>query len=161
MPENSGYCDHYRWCVCGEKDLLPEVLEELGAKKIFSHANIQPGTPTIGSVLDGKAILSLSGNPYAAYANFEYYFWELAAYLTQDAFLKVRRTQAVLSDPYPKVNKLRRFVRAYAEEGRVTLPTAVHASSVLSNMRDCNCFIDIEPGRELHPGDEVKIQYFK
>ena len=52
----------------GKKDLLPEVLEELGAKKIFSHANIQPGTPTIGSVLDGKAILSLSGNPYAAYA---------------------------------------------------------------------------------------------
>lgn len=145
----------------GKKDLLPEVLEELGAKKIFSHANIQPGTPTIGSVLDGKAILSLSGNPYAAYANFEYYFWELAAYLTQDASLKVRRTQAVLSDPYPKVNKLRRFVRAYAEEGRVTLPTAVHASSVLSNMRDCNCFIDMEPGRELHPGDEVKIQYFK
>ena len=145
----------------GKKDLLPEVLEELGAKKIFSHANIQPGTPTIGSVLDGKVILSLSGNPYAAYANFEYYFWELAAYLTQDASLKVRRTYAVLSDPYPKVNKLRRFVRAYAEEGRVTLPTAVHASSVLSNMRDCNCFIDIEPGRELHPGDEVRIRYFK
>lgn len=145
----------------GKKDLLPEVLEELGAKKIFSHANIQPGTPTIGSVLDGKAILSLSGNPYAAYANFEYYFWELAAYLTQNASLKVRRTHAVLSDPYPKVNKLRRFVRAYAEKGRVTLPTAVHASSVLSNMRDCNCFIDMEPGRELHPGDEVKIQYFK
>ena len=145
----------------GKKDLLPEVLEELGAKKIFFHANIQPGTPTIGSVLDGKAILSLSGNPYAAYANFEYYFWELAAYLTQDASLKVRRTHAVFSDPYPKVNKLRRFVRAYAEEGRVTLPTAVHASSVLSNMRDCNCFIDMEPGRELHPGDEVKIQYFK
>lgn len=145
----------------GKKDLLPEVLEEMGAEKIFSHANIQPGTPTIGSVLDGKIILSLSGNPYAAYANFEYYFWELAAYLTQDAALKVRRESAVLSDPYPKVNKLRRFVRAYAEEGRVILPTAVHASSVLSNMRDCNCFIDIEPGRELHPGDEVRIRYFK
>lgn len=161
MPENSGYCDHYRWCVCGEKGFAAGSVGRTGSEKIFSHANIQPGTPTIGSVLDGKAILSLSGNPYAAYANFEYYFWELAAYLTQDAFLKVRRTQAVLSDPYPKVNKLRRFVRAYAEEGRVTLPTAVHASSVLSNMRDCNCFIDIEPGRELHPGDEVKIQYFK
>ncbi len=145
----------------GKKDLLPDVLEELGAEKIFSHANIQPGTPTIGSVLDGKVILSLSGNPYAAYANFEYYFWELAAYFTQDASLKVRRERAVLSDPYPKINRLRRFVRAYAEDGRVTLPTAVHASSVLSNMRDCNCFIDIEPGRELHPGDEVKIQYFK
>lgn len=145
----------------GKKDLLPDVLEELGAEKIFSHANIQPGTPTIGSVLDGKVILSLSGNPYAAYANFEYYFWELAAYFTQDASLKVRRERAVLSDPYPKINRLRRFVRAYAEDGRVTLSTAVHASSVLSNMRDCNGFIDIEPGRELHPGDEVKIQYFK
>lgn len=145
----------------GKKDLLPEVLEELGAKKIFSRANIQPGTPTIGSVLDGKVILSLSGNPYAAYANFEYYFWELSSYVSQDESLRVRTENAVLSSPYPKVNKLRRFVRAYAEEGRVTLPTAVHASSVLSNMRDCNCFIDIEPGRELRQGDEVRIRYFK
>ena len=145
----------------GKKDLLPDVLEEMGAKKIFSHANIQPGTPTIGSVFSGKVILSLSGNPYAAYANFEYYFWEWAAYFTQDASLKVQREHAVLSDPYPKVNRRRRFVRAYAKNGRVTLPTAVHASSVLSNMRDCNCFIDIEPGRELHPGDEVRIRYFK
>ena len=145
----------------GKKDLLPDVLEELGAEKIFSHANIQPGTPTIGSVLDGKIILSLSGNPYAAYANFEYYFWELSSYISQDGSLRVRTENAVLSSPYPKVNKLRRFVRAYAENGRVTLPTAEHASSVLSNMRDCNCFIDIEPGRELHPGDEVRIRYFK
>ena len=145
----------------GKKDLLPEVLEELGAKKIFSRANIQPGTPTIGSVLDGKVILSLSGNPYAAYANFEYYFWELSSYVSQDESLRVRTENAVLSSPYPKVNKLRRFVRAYAENGRVTLPTAVHASSVLSNMRDCNCFIDIEPGRELRQGDEVRIRYFK
>lgn len=145
----------------GKKDLLPEALEELGAKKIFSRANIQPGTPTIGSALDGKIILSLSGNPYAAYANFEYYFWELSSYISQDDSLRVRTENAVLSSSYPKVNQLRRFVRAYAENGRVTLPTAVHASSVLSNMRDCNCFIDIEPGRELHLGDEVRIRYFK
>lgn len=145
----------------GKKDLLPAVLEEIGAKKLFTRANIQPGTPTIGSVLDGKLILSLSGNPYAAYANFEYYFWEIAARFSHDTAYRVRTQKSVLDSPYTKVNKLRRFIRAYAEDGRVTLPTAVHASSVLSNMRDCNCFIDLEPGREVHPGEKVRIRYFK
>ena len=145
----------------GKKDLLPIVLDEIGAKKLFSRANIQPGTLTIGSVLGGKIILSLSGNPYAAYANFEYYFWEIAARFSHNTAYLVRTDNAVLDSPYTKVNKLRRFIRAYAKNGRVTLPTAVHASSVLSNMRDCNCFIDMEPGREVHPGEEVRIRYFK
>lgn len=142
----------------GKKDLLPAVLEKTGAQRLFTRANIQPGTPTIGSMLKGKPILSLSGNPYAAMVNFEIYFWELAASLLHnDSYKPVIKT-AVLKSDYTKINKLRRFVRAYEENGEVYLPVQTHASSVISNMTQCNCFIDFPSGTSVSVGDKVTIR---
>lgn len=142
----------------GKKDLLPAVLEKAGAQRLFTRANIQPGTPTIGSILKGKPILSLSGNPYAAMVNFEIYFWELtAALLHNDSYKPVTKI-AVLQSDYAKTNKLRRFVRAYEEKGNVFLPTKTHASSVISNMTQCNCFIDFAAGTSVSVGDKVTIR---
>lgn len=142
----------------GKKDLLPAVLERAGAQRLFARANIQPGTPTIGSMLKGKPVLSLSGNPYAAIANFELYFWELAcALLHTDAYRPIVKQARIQSD-YPKVNRLRRLVRAYEEDGAVYLPTAAHMSSVISNMTQCNCLIDLPAGAQVLKGDIVTIR---
>lgn len=145
----------------GKKDLLPGVLEKAGAKRLFTRANIQPGTPTIGSMLNGKPVLSLSGNPYAAIANFEIYFWELAAAMLHSDSYKPLIKKAQLESDYPKVNKIRRFVRAYAEDKKVCLPTQTHASSVISNMTRCNCFMDLPAGEQVHKGDWVNIRQIK
>lgn len=141
----------------GKKDLIPDVLDDIGAKKIFARVNVQPGTPTIGSILDGVAILSLSGNPYAAIANYDYYFGTITAALTGcDAYKQIKET-AVLISEYPKVNKHRRLLRAFVCNGEVSLPVKSHASSVLSNMLDCNCYIDLPAGTSVSPGDKVNI----
>ncbi|MDE6014917.1 MAG: molybdopterin molybdotransferase MoeA [Acetatifactor sp.] len=145
----------------GEKDIVPAVLESLGAEILFRRARIQPGTPTTASVKDGKLILSLSGNPYAAIVNFEIYFWPLMAKMMGHESFDTVKTTAVLQSPYGKVNRMRRFIRARAEGGNVYLPSAVHASSVIHNMTECNCFIDLEPGRAVQVGDEVRIRYIK
>lgn len=142
----------------GKKDLMPAVLERAGAKRLFARANIQPGTPTIGSVLNGTPILSLSGNPYAAVVNFEIYFWELAAAMTRNHGLKPIVRTAVLKSDYPKINQLRRFVRAYEENGEVSLPVQTHSSSVISNMTQCNCYLDIAAGTALSAGDTVTVR---
>jgi len=142
----------------GKKDLLPAVLEKAGAQRLFARANIQPGTPTIGSMLRGKPVLSLSGNPYAAIVNFEIYFWELASALLHNDRHKPVITTAVLKSTYPKTNKLRRFVRAYEENGEVYLPVQTHASSVISNMTQCNCFVDLAAGTSVSVGDRVTIR---
>lgn len=142
----------------GKKDLLPAALERAGAKRLFARANIQPGTPTIGSVLNGIPILSLSGNPYAAVVNFEIYFWVLAAAMTRNHGLEPVVRTAVLKSDYPKINKLRRFVRAYEEHGEVFLPTQTHASSVISNMTQCNCYLDIAAETALSAGDTVTVR---
>lgn len=144
----------------GKKDFMPEVLPKLGAKVLFHGANIQPGTPTMGSVLNGKAILSLSGNPYAAMANFELYFWKIACRLMNCNAWLPKIEKVTLESEYKKVNRLRRLVRAYAVNGQVWIPTEVHSSSVISTLTQCNCFIDIEAGMNLQQGDMVTVRYF-
>lgn len=145
----------------GKKDIIPKVLEAMGARRLFQGADIQPGTPTLASVLNGKVVLSLSGNPYAAIANFEFYFWPAAAKMMHSAGFEVKTASAELASEYAKVNRLRRMVRAYAGDGKVTIPSEVHASSVIHNLTECNCFIDLEAGRAVKPGDRVRIRYFK
>lgn len=145
----------------GKKDIIPQVLSSLGARELFRGANIQPGTPTLASVLDGKVILSLSGNPYAAIANFELYFWPAMAKMMHSTSFEVKTAFAELASEYSKVNKLRRMIRAHAEDGKVTIPSQVHSSSVIRNLTECNCFIDLEAGRAVKSGDMVRIRYFK
>lgn len=145
----------------GKRDIVPGVLERMGARELFRRANIQPGTPTLASALDGKVILSLSGNPYAAMANFEIYFWQAMAVFMQNLSYDIKIADAVLKSEYNKVNKMRRLIRAYAENGEVRLPFEVHASSVIHNLTGCNCFIDLEAGRSVQVGDQVRIIYFK
>lgn len=144
----------------GQKDIVPKVLADMGAEILFQGADIQPGTPTLGACLKEKIILALSGNPYAAMANFELYFWPLMAKkMCSDSFLPVSKT-AILQSEYTKVNKHRRLLRAYYADGEVRLPHGVHASSVISNLTECNCFIDLEAGRSVRIGDTVKVRLF-
>lgn len=144
----------------GKRDIMKQCLKEAGAKILFERAFIQPGTPTCGSLLSGKTVLSLSGNPYAAIANFELYFWDMAAKALNCGRLHPVETSLILSDEYNKKNKLRRLIRAKAVGERVYLPGKIHASSVVSNLIDCNCFIDLPAETECKTGDYVKVRFF-
>ena len=142
----------------GKRDLVAAALSDIGAKILFKRVNIQPGTPTIASISDGKIILSLSGNPYAAIANFDLYFPPLSATLMGCPGLDTKTGEAILSDPYDKVNAMRRLVRAYEEGGRVYLPADKHMSSVFGNLKRCNCYIDIPAKTKVSVGEKVRIR---
>lgn len=143
----------------GKRDLMPSVLEELGARILFRGVDIQPGTPTIGAIWDGKLLLCLSGNPFAALANFEVYFPEAAAVIMGCPALAPRIEEAVMDCDYNKVNRHTRLIRAGVKLGRVSLPSSVHFSSAVSNLTQCNCLIELEAGRSLSAGDRVRIRY--
>lgn len=145
----------------GKRDFMPAMLKEAGATILFQGADIQPGTPTMASLLEGKVILSLSGNPYAALANFEIYFWEAMAKMTGMDCLKPLIETVELADSYNKINKRRRLIRAKVVGSKVYLPTESHAASVINNMTDCNCFVDLEAERAVKIGDKVTIRHIK
>ncbi|MCL2559346.1 MAG: molybdopterin molybdotransferase MoeA [Turicibacter sp.] len=142
----------------GEKDVMHDVIVALGAKQLFWRVDIQPGTPVLASCYYDKLILSLSGNPFASLTNFELLVKPICkAFMHQKGAFHERIT-AILRHDFLKVSKRRRFIRAYYQAGEVFLPTSKHASSVLSSMLDCNCFIDIPEGSpKLEKGMSVNV----
>ena len=142
----------------GKKDIIPAVLKALGAKILFRNVDIQPGTPTIGAIYGDTLLLCLSGNPFAAMANFEVYYWEMVAKLMGCDDLKPQTGRAVMDIPYEKKNVRTRLIRAKVKDGHIVSLGRNHASSVISNMTECNCLIELEAGRTPGVGDEVKIR---
>lgn len=53
----------------GQKDFLPSVLEELGARTLVHKIRLKPGKPMLVALLGDRVILGLPGNPLAAYLN--------------------------------------------------------------------------------------------
>lgn len=142
----------------GRKDLLQEALQSAGAEKIFWRVLSKPGTPVIFSVLKQTPVISLSGNPFGALANFELLARPALKKLTGDAVWDCRRRSARMADTYPKASYGRRFLRAILKGDEIYLPQGLHSSGVLSSMRSCNCMIDIPAGTmKLAKGDKVSV----
>ncbi|HSW42979.1 MAG TPA: gephyrin-like molybdotransferase Glp [Patescibacteria group bacterium] len=55
----------------GDRDLVREVLRDLGVQEVFWKVDIQPGRPTAFALSGGTPVFSLPGNPVAALLTFE------------------------------------------------------------------------------------------
>jgi molybdopterin molybdotransferase len=55
----------------GDRDLVRDVLAELGVKPLFWRIDVKPGGPTAFGVKDGKPVFSLPGNPVSTMIMFE------------------------------------------------------------------------------------------
>ena len=55
----------------GDRDLVREVMAELGVMSRFWRVDIKPGGPTAFGMKDGKPVFSLPGNPVSALITFE------------------------------------------------------------------------------------------
>jgi molybdopterin molybdotransferase len=55
----------------GDRDLVREVLSELGAKELFWKVDVKPGGPMAFLLKDGKPLFCLPGNPVATMITFE------------------------------------------------------------------------------------------
>jgi molybdopterin molybdotransferase len=53
----------------GEKDYLPRMLQDSGARILFHKIRLKPGKPTLAAILENRVILCLPGNPVSAYTN--------------------------------------------------------------------------------------------
>ena len=132
----------------GDKDIFHQALPLLGAERVFWRLKLKYG---------GKPILSLSGNPFAAFTTFELLARPLLAALSGEPELLPRREKAVLDTPFPKGSGIRRFVRGKCGNGHVSLPEG-HSSGVLRSLVGCSCLVDIPAGSgPLAAGQTVDI----
>ena len=139
----------------GDKDIFHQALPLLGAERSFWRVNLKPGTPAMYSLYQGKPILSLSGNPFAAFTTFELLARPLLAALSGEE--GPRWGEGVLDTPFPKASPRRRFIRGRYEHGHITLPEG-HSSGMLASLVGCNCLAELPAGSPpAEAGTRVRI----
>ncbi len=142
----------------GKKDILHEVYRILGVRRLFWKVAMKPGGAVMAGSLDGKIILSLSGNPFSAYAGLQLLGRPILRKMTQDPFLDFTVQEGVLQEPFKKASPSRRFVRCRIEGGRVWLEGHTGGNGNVSSGRGSNALVDIPAGSpSIHAGDKVKV----
>ena len=142
----------------GKKDIFHQVLPLMGAQRLFWKVAMKPGSPLLCGLVQGRLMICLSGNPFAALACFEVFARPVLDRLSGVSDCRCRRVRARLSGSFGKASPGRRLIRARFDGMRVTLPAENHSSGSLATMIGCNCLIDIPAGSgPLADGDDVEI----
>lgn len=142
----------------GSKDLVPEVIEEIG-EIVFHGVSMKPGMPTAAGVVDGKPVFMLPGSPAAALLGF-YTFAVPAIYRMMNVKIVARkwsRQRGILQGRIPSEIGVRGNVRVFWEDGKV-YPIRISGSGVLSSFVRANALLVVPEEREgYEEGEEVEV----
>ena len=105
----------------GRKDIMHQVLPLMGAERLFWQVAMKPGSPLLCGVCQGKLMICLSGNPFAALACFEVFAAPVLRRLAGQSDCRTHRAHATLHGGFPKSSPGRRLIRARYEGGDVCL----------------------------------------
>jgi molybdopterin molybdotransferase len=149
----------------GDRDLVRDILEELGVRSVFWKIEVKPGRPTAFGLKDGKPVFSLPGNPVSGLLIFEEF--------VRPALLKMmgRRkfteplVRAVLKERFVKkagrVQLLR--VAVEVEDGMYAARlSGAQSSGILKSMVQADG-VAVLPADStvLEAGDTVRIRLFR
>lgn len=136
----------------GEKDLLNEVIEDIGGCRLFWKVKIKPGSAVLCSMMNKIPIISLSGNPTAALTGFELFVKGALEKLCGKQHIEITREKAVLSEEILKSSPQRRYIRArYCIDDaiqKVCLTQIKSGNGILSSNLNSNCMIELEAGNQ-------------
>jgi len=145
----------------GDRDLVREVLAELGAEQLFWKVAIKPGGPTAFAMYADKPVFSLPGNPVSTMVTFEAF--ARPALLKMMGHRRVIRpllTATLMSDYHKKPGKLV-FLRVRIEvvNGRLQAFTSgVQQTGLLKTMLRADAIALIPAdSAEIKSGAEVRI----
>ncbi len=142
----------------GEKDILHQTLELLGARRLFWKVAVKPGSPTMAALFGDTLLLCLSGTPSGAAVHFELLARPVLGKLTGSPCWTVKRRRAALMDDYPKGSKLPRFLRGSVEGHRVCLAQHSPGNGILTDLTLSNCLVELPARKEgFSAGEEVWV----
>ncbi|WP_042272836.1 molybdopterin molybdotransferase MoeA [[Clostridium] dakarense] len=134
----------------GEKDLLKDAMDYIGAEKLFWKVTIKPGSAVLCSKLNNTIIISLSGNPIASLTAFELLVRTTLEKLSGKEKIEIKREKAILLGSFSKKSPQKRFIRGKIvyNEGRqyVAMTQIKSGNGILSSTIDSNCLIEVEKG---------------
>ena len=142
----------------GEKDLMPEVFEALGIRKLFHGVQVKPGAPTMAGMYGNVPVIALSGNPFGAMVHLELLVRPVLEKMTGSSFYAPEYRKGVLVSDFARPCESPRIVRARWEDGRISFPEQ-HASGVLASLGECNCLAEIKGRKEgVRKGETIWVR---
>ena len=145
----------------GDRDLVREILAELGVEQVFWRVDIKPGGPTAFSMKDGKPVFSLPGNPVSTMVTFEEFVRPALLRMMGHKrvikpFVKGVLQSKALKKP-GKVNFLR--VKLVSENGRyLAYSSGDQNTGILKTMLMADAIAMLPADRtEFSPGEEVDL----
>ncbi|WP_137289194.1 molybdopterin molybdotransferase MoeA [Natronorubrum halophilum] len=153
----------------GQRDLLPEVIDDLG--EVLVHGvGLKPGHPVCLGVVEGTPVLALPGYPVACIVNAVQFLRPTVRWLEGTTPDPHPTTHARLERKIPSEPGTRTFARVQlevreetdleADEPRfVATPTRASGSGVLSSVALADGWVVVDDDREGIPaGERVAVQ---
>ncbi|HUY92720.1 MAG TPA: gephyrin-like molybdotransferase Glp [Pirellulales bacterium] len=147
----------------GVLDLVPELLVELGVRKVFHKVSLKPGKPLWFGVLDrGQTqtlVFGLPGNPVSSLVCFELFVRPTLARLAGRPFAGLSAVRARLTTeflPRGERSTYHPALLAYSAAGAAIEPLAWKGSADLRGLSAANALVYFPAGdRTFHAGDWV------
>lgn len=101
----------------GDRDLVRDVLAELGVENVFWKVLVKPGGPTAFGVADRTPVFSLPGNPVSSLITFEVFVRPALMKMTGSPRPVKTPVKATLGEPVKKKAGKTQFLRVIVEWG--------------------------------------------
>ena len=148
----------------GERDLLPEVVEDLGEVLVHGVA-LKPGHPVCLGLVGETPVLCLPGYPVACIVNAVQFLRPTLAWLQGAPVPDHPTVRATLERKLPSEPGTRTFARVELQAGpdeagtgrpdHVAVPTRASGSGVLSSVALADGWVVVDDDREGIPAGEV------
>ncbi|AJY68992.1 molybdenum cofactor biosynthesis protein MoeA [Geobacter sulfurreducens] len=149
----------------GDRDLVRDVLAELGAEQLFWKVDMKPGGPTAFSMHGPVPVFSLPGNPVSTMITFEFFVRPALLRMMGHSrvvrpFVKATLLEEARKKP-GKVNFLR--VQATERDGRLVASTAGEQhTGILRTMVNANALVLLPREASVVPaGSEVEMMILR
>jgi molybdopterin molybdotransferase len=144
----------------GDRDLVREVMERLGAVLDFWKVNMRPGKPLTFGRIHGRPFFGLPGNPVSCMVTFELFVRPALRRMGGYRVLARPRARAraleSIHNPGPRWG----YLRVRLEEDAAGLgarPTGEQGSGILRSMVLADALAVLPPDSRVGPGDAVEV----
>lgn len=140
----------------GKFDFIPEVLKELGVKKLFHEVKQRPGKPFWFGKKGEKTIFAFPGNPVSTFVNCVKYFYPW--HYKSVGLNFENKQQAILSEDFYFKPEMTYFlqVKLGQIEGKLwATPISGKGSGDLANLAEADAFLELPDNRSNFTEGEV------
>lgn len=140
----------------GKFDFIPEVLNELGVKKLFHEVKQRPGKPFWFGKKGEKTIFAFPGNPVSTFVNCVKYFYPW--YYKSVGLNFENKHHAILSEDFYFKPEMTYFlqVKLNQNEGKLwATPISGKGSGDLANLADADAFLELPDDRSNFAKGEI------